>query len=79
MRTGRSRHIVALLLALLFAFSAVSLQAEEQVAFNVESKKYHCIECRHAKACTKNCIVISLSESKRRGGVACKVCGGTCG
>jgi hypothetical protein len=79
MREGRSRQRVALLLALLFALSAVPLQAEEQVAFNVESKKYHCLECRHAKACTKNCIVISLSEAKRRGGVACKVCSGTCG
>lgn len=78
MRKGRSRHVVALLLALLFALSAVSLQAEEQVAFDVESKKYHCLDCRHAKACTRNCIVIPLSEAKRRGGVACKVCGGTC-
>ena len=79
MTEARARRLVALSLALLFALCAVSLGAEEQVAFNVESKKYHCLDCRHAKACTKNCVVISLSEAKRRGGVPCKVCGGSCG
>jgi hypothetical protein len=49
------------------------------VAFNTESKKYHCLDCEWARRCTMNCIRISLSEARRRGGVACKVCGGTCG
>ena len=79
MREARHRRLVALSLAFLFLLTAVALHAEEKVAFNVESRKYHCLECRHAKACTKNCIVIPLSEAKRRGGVPCKVCRGSCG
>jgi hypothetical protein len=51
---------------------------EEIVAFNTKSYKYHCLDCRSAKACTKNCIEITISEAKKRHGVACKVCGGTC-
>ena len=69
---------VSMLLAYLLLL-AVSAPAEETVAFNTESKKYHCLDCEWARRCTKNCIRISLSEARRRGGVACKVCGGTCG
>ena len=69
---------VSVLLACLLLLAASSL-AEETVAFNTESKKYHCLDCQWARRCTKNCIRISLSEARRRGGVACKVCGGTCG
>ena len=70
------RVLGAVLLAML-CLAAVA-DAEQKVAFNVESRKYHCLTCRHAIACTKNCIEISLSEAKRRGGVPCKVCGGSC-
>lgn len=52
--------------------------AEEIVSFNVHSLKYHCQTCTWAKRCTRNCISIPLSEAKRRGGVPCKVCGGSC-
>ena len=52
--------------------------ADEIVAFNTQSHKYHCLECTWAKRCTKNCIEIPRSEAIRRGGVPCKVCGGTC-
>jgi hypothetical protein len=79
MRDARLQRFVAVSLAVLLVLSAMPLLAEEQVAFNVESKKYHCLECRHAKACTRNCIVVPLPEAKRRGGVPCKVCGGSCG
>ena len=48
------------------------------VSFNVSSHKYHCPSCRHAIACTKNCIDVRKSEALRRGGVACGTCGGTC-
>ncbi len=70
------RVLGAVLLATLCL--AAAADAEQKVAFNVESRKYHCLTCRHAIACTKNCIEISLSEAKRRGGVPCKVCGGSC-
>jgi hypothetical protein len=66
---------ILVLLALLFS----GARAEEKVAFNVETKKYHCLSCTWAIKCTKNCIEVPLSEAKHLGGIACKVCGGTCG
>jgi hypothetical protein len=48
------------------------------VTFNTQSKKYHCPTCRYAKQCTKNCIEIKKSEAVAKGGVVCKICGGTC-
>lgn len=52
---------------------------EEVVAFNTETLKYHCLDCRWAIRCTQHCREIPLSEARRLGGVACKVCGGRCG
>lgn len=79
MRSGAyvSRVAVAILLLVAILTAPVAV-AEEKVAFNVESKKYHCLDCRWAIACTKNCVTVALSEARRRGGVPCKVCGGTC-
>jgi hypothetical protein len=51
---------------------------EETVSFNTKSYKYHCTTCSAAKRCTRNCIDIPLSDAKARGGVACKICGGSC-
>ncbi|MDX1918601.1 MAG: hypothetical protein SFT81_05625 [Candidatus Caenarcaniphilales bacterium] len=48
----------------------------KDVYFNVETKKYHDPGCRWAIKCTKNCIKISEKDAQRRGGIACKVCGG---
>lgn len=60
--------------------SPPSLQAttEETVAFNTKSLKFHCKTCTWAKRCTVNCIDLPKSEALRRGGVPCKVCGGSC-
>jgi hypothetical protein len=74
----QSRRSAAALVLLAVLLGASAAAAEEKVAFNVESRKYHCLSCRHAMSCTKNCIEITLSEAKRRGGVPCKVCGGSC-
>ncbi len=57
---------------------AVDQSKDEIVAFNTKSHKYHCLECTWAKKCTVNCVNIPKSEAIRRGGVPCKVCGGTC-
>lgn len=78
MRNRRHIGIIVAVLLLALPFSAVLSGAEEKVAFNVESKKYHCLTCRSAIACTKNCIKVSRSEAKRRGGIPCKNCGGSC-
>jgi hypothetical protein len=40
--------------------------------------KYHCPTCIWAVRCTKNCIKIPKSEAINRGGVPCRVCGGSC-
>ena len=52
--------------------------AEEIVSFNTKSLKYHCRTCEWANKCTVNCVNIAISEAIRRGGIACKVCRGTC-
>ncbi len=66
-----------LLLVLLLGLSGGGdLTADQQVAFNTESKKYHCVTCQWAKKCTAHCILVSKKEAQRRGGVPCKVCGG---
>lgn len=59
----------------LVVFSAmVAYAAVELVMFNVESHKFHNVDCQWAKKCTKNCIKIGLDEAIKRGGVPCKVC-----
>jgi len=60
------------------ATSSSTVPVEEQVVFNTKSLKYHCATCSAAKRCTRNCITTTLRDAKARGGVACKLCGGTC-
>ncbi len=85
----RRSHLLVLLCTIVLASVLVqmlphgSLYADDQkkdeiVAFNTKSHKYHCLECTWAKKCTVNCVNIPMSEAIRRGGVPCKVCGGTC-
>src|SRR2546426_7497860 len=51
---------------------------DEMVAFNTKTLKYHCLKCQWAVKCTQNCVTIKKSEAIKRGGVRCKVCGGSC-
>ncbi len=74
----RKIAVVALVVALLISASFAA-NADEQVYFNTHTHKYHCLTCTWAKRCTSNCIKISRAKAIRRGGVACKVCHGTCG
>ena len=75
----RIRIAVAVLCTLaLLAGTVAAGEQDEIVLFNTSTHKYHCRTCSHAKRCTTNCIELTLSEAKARGGVACKVCGGTC-
>jgi hypothetical protein len=57
---------------------AVRVNDDETVSFNTNTLKYHCVTCQWAKKCTKNCIKVKKAEAKSRGGVACKVCRGSC-
>jgi len=76
----RIRIAVAVLCTLALLAGAVTAGAQdEMVLFNTTTHKYHCRTCSLAKRCTTNCIELTLSEAKARGGIACKVCGGTCG
>lgn len=57
---------------------AARVSDDENVSFNKSSLKYHCRTCTWAKKCTENCVTVTRAEAIKRGGVACKVCGGTC-
>jgi hypothetical protein len=50
--------------------------SDPDAVFNVQSKIYHQAACASARRCTKNCVVIKLSEARKRGGRACLICGG---
>ena len=90
MKSRKVKQVVLVMLVLaLLSFSIASIaipasppagaaQAEEMVAFNTKTFKYHCLSCQWAIKCTRNCITIPVSEAKQRGGIPCKVCGGTC-
>ena len=71
--------LASVCLSLAAPASADSRKTEETVIFNTSSLKYHCENCSAALRCKSNCIRIPLSEARQRGGVACKMCGGTCG
>lgn len=81
----RARVLLALFLVLFVPLVAISTnpppagkKQNEIVAFNTKSLKFHCRTCSAAKRCTRNCIDITHAEAKKRGGVPCKICGGTC-
>ena len=71
----RKNTLTALIIFLSF-FSAISLASENLVYFNQAKLKVHKMTCHWGQVCTKNCVIIPRSEAYKRGGVACKVCGG---
>lgn len=50
----------------------------EIVFLNVKTKKFHCASCSSAQKCTKNCAYVERSKAVSLGGVACRICNGTC-
>ena len=50
--------------------------AERTVFFNTKSLVFHHDGCSAGRSCTVNCIWISLSEARARGGRPCGRCGG---
>jgi transposase-like protein len=55
-----------------------SAKATDLVTFNVKTLKIHCPSCSAARRCTKSCVDIPRADAIKRGGVACKLCGGVC-
>ncbi|MBX9693091.1 MAG: hypothetical protein K2Z81_11950 [Cyanobacteria bacterium] len=51
------------------------LADSDLVVFNEHSKKYHTTSCEWGKK-AKSTVKIKRSEARKKGGVACKVCGG---
>jgi len=78
--SGALQAVAVLSLIAVLAVSSMSVIAggDENVVFNTQSHKFHCATCQSAIHCTKNCITIRKSEAIKRGGVPCKVCGGSC-
>lgn len=74
-----NKTIIVLIIAV-FMLIAVPVQsgdrASQIVYFNTKTHKVHKMSCTWAKRCTRNCIRLKRSEAYKRGGVACKVCGG---
>jgi hypothetical protein len=61
-----------------FAAEDSSAKATDVVTFNVKTLKIHCPLCSAAQRCTKSCVDIRRADAIKRGGVACKLCGGVC-
>lgn len=75
----RRRFAIALsVICAVWALSILPAAARQDpdTVFNVQSKIYHRASCSAARRCTRNCIVIKLSEARKRGGRPCKICGG---
>lgn len=66
------------LLTAAIAPAAAKPRADALVAFNTKSQKFHCPECEWALKCTRNCVLVARDVAEARGGVPCKVCGGSC-
>ena len=74
-----TRAVLAMLLlygAMSIGLVAQSKTGDPEVVFNTQSLIYHRASCTSARRCTKNCVTIRLSEAQKRGGRACRICGG---
>ena len=60
------------------ATTPAATPASEIVFLNVKTKKFHCASCSSAQKCTKNCAYVERSKAESLGGVACRLCNGTC-
>lgn len=71
-----SASVLAWMMCAPMPLAQVKAPADPDAVFNVQSKIYHRADCTSARRCTKKCVVIKLSEAKKRDGRACQVCGG---
>ena len=71
------KKILIISLAVIINIFITSECFAETVVYNTKTYKYHKISCQYAKKCTVNCIQIDKKEAQKRGGIPCKVCGGS--
>lgn len=67
------RYLAAAALAALLLSARVD---DREVVLDTETLVYHCRPCELVKNCGAACVVVDLSEAKRRGAKPCRVCGG---
>ena len=70
------KNLMNFTLILTILFFNISVALAETVIYNIQSGIYHNYSCASANRCTKNCIKIDKKEAIKRGGRACKNCGG---
>lgn len=68
--------LAAWVLAVTFPTAQTEPLPDPDVVFNARSNLYHRESCISARQCTDDCTVIRVSEAKKRGAHACKLCGG---
>lgn len=76
LRVQTAIGIALLLIGLAAAAPRAAQGGDPDAVFNKQSLIYHAPGCTAARRCTRNCIVIKLSEAKKRGGRPCQVCRG---
>lgn len=59
-----------------FIIGGLNVANAKIVVFNTKTLKYHNVYCKWAQKCTVNCIKLEQEKAIKRGGKACKVCGG---
>ena len=73
------RVVSAVVLTLVLCSSGVAAQgmpsADPEVVFNKQTLIFHRASCKSTQGCTKDCVVLKLSEARKRGGRPCKECG----
>jgi hypothetical protein len=66
----------AVVFTLVLCSSGVATQgmpsADPEVVFNTQTLVFHRAGCKLAQQCGKDCLVLKLSEARKRGGRLCK-------
>lgn len=68
------RTVLALAPVLGFLADTGAARAEDAVALNTKSQKYHRLSCPWAQRRNANWVILHLAEAIARGGFPCKVC-----
>jgi hypothetical protein len=50
----------------------------DTVSFDIRTHKYHCPTCKYVKKDAGHCVMVTTGVAKKKGGKACRECGGKC-